>query len=281
MKSKLLFLSVVVFAASGIAQEPDSGSALKALVEAERSFAYMSVGEGARAAFVANLAENCLTFRDTVINAHEMWSKRKAGPTLLTWMPEYADIAASGDFGYTTGPWVMSSYGPQKRPSIHGYYVSIWKKQADGQWKNAFDVGLGIAEGLPANSELRFTYPKGEKSFSGGDKKSLTKSDEDLNGAWNKSSNPAGYFQKMASGGRMYRDSHYPSTNPDSILTWMRLPGNLSLKTMASDLASSGDLGYTYGSYASKEEKGLYFRIWKRQSDGSWKIVIDLFSPKQ
>jgi ketosteroid isomerase-like protein len=52
------------------------------------------------------------------------------------------------------------------------------------------------------------------------------------------------------------------------------------------DVASSGDLGYTYGAYesstpaeASSTEKGYFARVWKRDEKGNWKIVMDAASP--
>ena len=50
------------------------------------------------------------------------------------------------------------------------------------------------------------------------------------------------------------------------------------------DVSSSGDFGYTYGSYVFKysdsignplEDKGIFHTVWKRQEDGSWKFVWD------
>jgi ketosteroid isomerase-like protein len=47
----------------------------------------------------------------------------------------------------------------------------------------------------------------------------------------------------------------------------------------------SGDLGYTYGSFEFRSRDasgkttinhGKYTSIWKRQSDGSWKVVLDM-----
>jgi ketosteroid isomerase-like protein len=52
---------------------------------------------------------------------------------------------------------------------------------------------------------------------------------------------------------------------------------------LAADI--SGDLGYTYGTYEfhSKNkdgkpsvEYGKYTSIWKKQKDGSWKVVLDM-----
>ena len=53
------------------------------------------------------------------------------------------------------------------------------------------------------------------------------------------------------------------------------------------EVARSGDLGYVSGSYEFTEkdaggkpitDKGKYLEIWKKQSDGSWKCVVDMFS---
>jgi ketosteroid isomerase-like protein len=54
---------------------------------------------------------------------------------------------------------------------------------------------------------------------------------------------------------------------------------------VGADVSASGDLGYTYGNYEfhSKDkegkpiiEHGKYTSIWKKQKDGSWKVVLDM-----
>lgn len=51
------------------------------------------------------------------------------------------------------------------------------------------------------------------------------------------------------------------------------------------DVSSSGDLGYTYGTFEFRSndkdgnprvEHGKYTSIWKLQKDGSWKVVLDM-----
>jgi ketosteroid isomerase-like protein len=62
--------------------------------------------------------------------------------------------------------------------------------------------------------------------------------------------------------------------------------GNVSLswKPDFVDVASSGDLGYTYGKYVytttdsignAKVVEGIFHTVWKRQSDGKWRFVWD------
>ena len=64
--------------------------------------------------------------------------------------------------------------------------------------------------------------------------------------------------------------------NPGFTLRW---------KPLGADVSRSGDLGYTYGTYVARgpgpqgqivERHGKYVSVWKRQADGSWKVVVDI-----
>jgi ketosteroid isomerase-like protein len=60
----------------------------------------------------------------------------------LTWTPLFADMAASGDMGYTYGNYEFRAAGKDGKPVVeHGKYTSIWKKQKDGSWKVVLDMG--------------------------------------------------------------------------------------------------------------------------------------------
>ena len=60
----------------------------------------------------------------------------------LTWAPVGAGIAASGDLGYTYGTYEFSAKDKAGKPVVsHGKYATIWKKQKDGGWKVALDMG--------------------------------------------------------------------------------------------------------------------------------------------
>ena len=61
-------------------------------------------------------------------------------------------------------------------------------------------------------------------------------------------------------------------------------PGELRWQPVGADLARSGELGYTWGTYEfhpkdaggpTETRHGKYVTIWKRQPDGSWKFVVD------
>jgi ketosteroid isomerase-like protein len=60
----------------------------------------------------------------------------------LTWVPVGAGMAASGDLGYTYGTYEFSSKDKDGKPVVNkGKYATIWKKQKDGSWKVAMDMG--------------------------------------------------------------------------------------------------------------------------------------------
>ena len=62
--------------------------------------------------------------------------------TTLTWKPNKAEAAASGDLGYTLGTYVLRSKDKDGAPiTRYGKYCSVWKKQKDGSWKWVVDVG--------------------------------------------------------------------------------------------------------------------------------------------
>ena len=66
------------------------------------------------------------------------------------------------------------------------------------------------------------------------------------------------------------------------------IPAFASIATLAEvTVAASGDLAYTRGSYETRmtgqdgkpvTEKGKYVTIWRRQADGSWLIVVDIYN---
>jgi ketosteroid isomerase-like protein len=59
----------------------------------------------------------------------------------ITWHADKADVARSGELGYTSGTYEMTFTDPAgKTIPDKGKYVTIWKKQADGSWKVLLDI---------------------------------------------------------------------------------------------------------------------------------------------
>jgi ketosteroid isomerase-like protein len=60
---------------------------------------------------------------------------------------------------------------------------------------------------------------------------------------------------------------------------------SLTWAPVGADISASGDLGYTYGTFEFRSmgkdgkpvvDHGKYTTVWKKQKDGSWKVVLDM-----
>jgi ketosteroid isomerase-like protein len=138
----LLLLASLLSTLSFAQQKSAQGSDL--LVQLEADFA-KAVAEHGRAAFVTYFADEGVELEDGGgISTRDAINKQPAWPegTSLTWTPVKADMAASGDLGYTYGNYVFKSKDKEGKPvTAYGKYMSVWKKQKDGSWKVVVDMG--------------------------------------------------------------------------------------------------------------------------------------------
>ncbi len=110
------------------------------LMRADSAFAALSVGQGAKAAFLAFAADEAMSFgggtqfsegREAIGAGFDGFP---AG-AVLSWWPLGAEIAQSGDLGCSVGEATIES--------LHHYskYLTVWKRQQDGGWKFVADGG--------------------------------------------------------------------------------------------------------------------------------------------
>jgi hypothetical protein len=98
-------------------------------------------------------------FQPHPVKYKEAVKNRPAPPNLLAytlnWEPIFSDISAAGDMGYNTGPYTLTDNTPEKRPPQYGFFFSVWKKDADGNWKVVLDVGIQTNETYTGSRELQ------------------------------------------------------------------------------------------------------------------------------
>jgi ketosteroid isomerase-like protein len=130
-----------------------SGAALAGpkedMMAADRAFAQMSLAKGAHAAFLAYMTDDVRLFdgaHPPIIGkkAVEAYYAKNPDPpgSKLDWTPIEADASAAGDLGTTRGTWVFTAKDEKgKDVKFTGYYMTGWKRQADGKYKFHFDIG--------------------------------------------------------------------------------------------------------------------------------------------
>ena len=292
MKNLKLFLIITLSSLFACLQKIDSNDSLQSLAEAEQSFAKTSMEKGIKEAFLTYLAYDAIVFRPKPIMAKPFYARRSHIPGLLNWKPIFADIAASGDFGYTTGPYEYRSQ-PEKEPADdYGYFVSVWKKQTDGVWRVSFDGGIDCPSPGKITNEIDLKKQRQKTNIKNiskitveKEKERLLESDLEISRRAASKGMVSTYQDYSAEDIRYYRNGEQPVVGKEKVCDKIAQQTSAMIwKPMASDVAKSGDLGYTYGISKFESPSGIkksnsYLRIWKKNKEGNWKIVLDLANP--
>ncbi len=130
-------------------KERPSAAAIQDLMEADLDFSEYSVSHGMNAAFLEFADSSAVLLRpdsrpvEGIASIAHVLHRTDDSKFNLRWEPKGADISSSGDLGYTYGIYLLSS-GQERQK---GTYVTIWKKNAEGQWKFVLDSGnAGLGE---------------------------------------------------------------------------------------------------------------------------------------
>ena len=123
------------------------GSDADALKKVDLEFSDLSRQKGVKEAFLVYTAENGVLLRPFMMpvvgyDAVKKFMEEGDSNFQLTWEPVYADVSSGGDMGYTYGLYTAvfkNEKGVEQ--STRGTYVSIWKKDKNGNWKFVLDTG--------------------------------------------------------------------------------------------------------------------------------------------
>jgi ketosteroid isomerase-like protein len=220
------------------------------------------------------------------------YQERPATPALLIWEPTFAEISGGGDLGYTTGPWQFKPDSTAPLFSTFGHYVSVWKKYPDRKWRVVIDVGIVHAKPETVTDELAFPTLRQRRKASNMnlEKERIKLLDTDRVFAHTSATQGAlaAFMSYAAEDVRFYRMNSLPAIGKEKVRAVLsEKSGLLNWQPMTVELSRTGDLGYTYGSAEFKQRadgsepvaRSYYLRIWRKQPDGVWKVVLDLDSP--
>ena len=268
----------------------DAAADAQALARAESAFAAMSSSSGVKAAFLEAMADDAILFRPGPVNGKTFMAGRSDPAVALEWRPQRVSVAASGELGYSTGPWRLTS---KKDASTveYGQFFTVWRKNSEGRWQVLIDHGISHAEPLGWNAPLETIVVDSGPSPAG----TIADAEARFSMASETSSVNVAYRAFGSRSLRILRDEQAPidgiaamasamnassaSSNASSVLDFARW----TWTTSDSGRARSSDLGWTMGRYRIREVSGAtaggYFvRVW-RVEGGAWKILGDVLAP--
>lgn len=261
--------SLLLIAAALIAAAPSPEPA----IQAERDFAAAVARDGIKRGFLAFAAPGAFMFapgRKSVTEIFADAPDRDEGPT-LEWWPEFAGMAQSGDFGFTTGS-----------ASVPTRYFTVWRKQADGSWKWIYDGGVPLAAKMAPAGDKPVLHLAPATARSGSATRALAEIAPLERGLATASAKDARsallpFLVDQALVGSPPAAT-YPGSEGQKTGLAQR-PAQLALGPLGGDAASSGDMAFTYGTARWAERSGHYVRIWQKHRSG-WRVAVDLLIPQ-
>lgn len=293
MKKALPFLLVLCTVASalGLQQKGARLSDLEAIVATERAFSRKAAEVGTRDAFLAFMADDSIVFAPGPVNGRKSWEPRPKRPGLLSWEPSYADISEAGDMGYDMGPWEFRPDGAGGKPAAFGHFMTIWKKQPDGSFKFALDLGISNPQPTSA-ATLSYSSVKSKAAGNAtaadmeAGRTSILNIERELSKASAERGAHQAYPSYMADEVRLLHEGKFPFIGRQAAQQALQArSGKMSWRPEGSDISRSLDVAYSYGAYdlrtpdGKQDESGYYVHVWKRHTDGRWKLVIEVLNP--
>jgi ketosteroid isomerase-like protein len=120
----------------------------KDLIKTELQFSQYSLKHGMAGAFFNYIDDNGIALSASGPQKKDFYRQKMIKKPLegwksqLQWYPIFTSVSDSGDLGYNFGPYEYNITNPTGKSRIfYGYFITIWKKQANGSWKFLFDGG--------------------------------------------------------------------------------------------------------------------------------------------
>jgi hypothetical protein len=234
------------------------------LLDADRALQHAVQRQGPAEAFADALLPDAryLAEGQGAVAGAQAVRRRLNATAPFAWTLARGDVSANGTLGYTFG-WVSAAEG-------RGLYAAVWKRHG-GEWKLAvFLRKPAKAQGAtppawfgPFRGE-REPPPSPAQSVSNADAAfaalaQVTGSTQQAFTAW------AAQDAVQLAGAMVFgRDAIHDLLARAPLLRWAPLAGE-----------SAADLGYTVGAWQAASARGSYLTVWRLQSDGSWRFVLD------
>jgi ketosteroid isomerase-like protein len=264
---KLALLSTFLLLGT-TARSEDFASSAKIVTQTERAFSSRCAEIGIRDSFLEYFSSDAIHFEPGPRLARpDLEHEAASVMPRLTWEPKIVRVASSAELAVSTGPYVLE--GKTGKQSF-GYFLSIWKKQSDGKWRVAADIGVPASK----SSDLAEDFQAYDVSSASGPPdflELLTFEREQFS----RGVETAKTYQSVILPETVFERADLPLMAGESAYQ----PFLATLQTKRTQLAQaganiSGNLGFTYG---TEEGAGHYLRVWI-WSQQRWRLLFDVLA---
>ena len=143
---KTACLIILIFLMGGCMTEIDLNQERSNLFKADQEFAKKSNEVGPAEAFYLYMDTEGIQLPingNAVVGNQSIRNRMlRAGEYQLFWIPKKSEVSKSEDMGWTWGTYIYQAKDEDGNEiKRNGKYLNVWKKQKDGSWKVAVDIG--------------------------------------------------------------------------------------------------------------------------------------------
>ena len=263
------------------------------LAAEEGKFAAYSVKNDMRLAFLEFFAEDAVILRPGPVDAKAWLATSTAPAIVLDWKSQLTILSASRDLGFSTGPSIYTSKSDAKAPPAagagagagFGQFFSVWKKQANGEWKVLLDHGISTPVHALADKPLAARdLPENSASAA----REAGNAEVDFIARSSAAGAIVAYDEAIAADSRLLRADRVPIDGAVAIREYLKsVAGKWSWSVIKQGASQANDFSYALGSYSRQagdgaEEKGYYIRVWvkdPKQSAARWVLAGEVLTP--
>ena len=141
-RATLIFFSALLMTCSPSAK--DTADYKAQIIKTEKEFEAAAKSEGLASAFSRYADETAVISRGGRLvkgkDSIRMFYEKTPAGVHLSWTPDFVDVAASGDIGYTHGKYLYEVTDSLGKPiQSRGIFHTVWKRQSDGSWRFVWD----------------------------------------------------------------------------------------------------------------------------------------------
>jgi hypothetical protein len=238
---------------------------------AEQAFAQMAKDSGTQKAFLHFLDSNSIIFHKGQSQAAlPFWKSLDNDRGLLLWKPVYTGMAASGEMGFSTGPFEQRD-GPTSAVNASGSYSSVWIKNKQGEWKVLIDLGMPYQPSLFqkdwGRTVLAGLSPATASNWQQVEGDFITRFQQQGTKAFLPWLSDRSWFNLQGQA---------PLHTVKDIETGLQqIPVDLQFEYMGGAISAGGDLFYAYGAVNRNGNKENYLRVWGHEQAG-WKLLLQV-----
>jgi ketosteroid isomerase-like protein len=213
------------------------------------------------------------------VNAKEYYSKNKITNQVITKTPDYAILSKSASYAISSG--ILTTQIEQN--TTYFRYLTIWKSSKDGKW----GIELNAINPQPKPStetKPQFLDPEDRQyprlfgpPYLQLREQVIFDTDSLLGDALKKQGNRA-FKNFYANNVQLFLPNEAPAVGKENVLNKIT-EINLLFTNVPSKVkrASSGDIAYTTGKATIGLESYNYVRVWQKDEEMKWNIIIDMY----